>query len=159
MFFTVIVYVILSPTLADSPCSFPSITAVFEASIIEFLTGSVSSPCAKATFVITPVAPSFTVTLKLTVFSSPAFKSTFQTNPITLLFFITFSTASPAEFSTYLVFSGILSFTSKAVTSLIPSFLTVMSYVISSPFVTKLSPDFVVAFFVIFISFLFVTFI
>ena len=140
----------MSPTFAGCPFSFPSIVAVLLAVTTAVLAGSVDSPFTIATFSIVPVAFSATVTLKLTTFSSPAFKSIFHFKPIT--FPVASFISSPLlsiEPDLYSVIAGILSLISIPFNSFSELFFTEISYVISSPFVTKFSPVAVLATFLI----------
>ena len=142
VFFTVIVYVTLSPTFAGSPAFFPITSAVFVDVTIAVCVSFVSSPLTTATFAIVP-SVAFTITLKLNVFSSFSFKSIVHaTTSFPVVNFVTFPPLS-TELSTYVVCDGILSFTSIPSNTFPELFLTVILYVSSSPFVVKFSPVFV----------------
>ena len=92
-------------------------------------------------FSIVPVAVFATVTLKLTTFSSPTFKSIFHFTPITFPFVpFTSSPLLSTEPDLYSVIVGILSLISIPFNSFSELFFTEISYLISSPFVTKFSP-------------------
>ncbi len=145
VFFTVIVYLILSPTFAGSFAVFPITSAVFVDVTIAVCVSFVSSPLTTATFLIVPVAVSETFTWKLISIASPAFKSIFHFKAITV--FPSFPVSSVAskfdEFSTYVVISGIKSFTSIPSKSFSELFFTEILYVITSPLVVVFSPVFV----------------
>ncbi len=133
----------MSPTLAIS-FSFPSssvTTAILSAFIIAVLTGSVSSLFAYAIFVISPVIFSFTVTLNVSSIVAFPSMSTVHIKPFPI-----FVASLSAEFSTYVVFAGIISFTSTFDILFSVLFVTVIVYKISPPALTTFSPDVVVAF-------------
>ncbi len=105
------------------------------------------SPFAIAIFLIVPVAFSLTITSKLTVFSSPAFTSISQINTFTTPFSSIVIALSLAVSFIYFVISGTISFTSTLLKFLSELFITFIVYLIFPPFVTKLSPVSVSAYF------------
>ena len=104
-----------------------------------------SSPFAIAIFLIVPVAPSLTVTVKLTSTVSLAFMS------FSHLIFPCASTPS-LSIDFKVVCAGIVSDISILFKSFSDLFVTLIVYVISSPAYTKFSPDFVFAVFTTSIS-------
>ena len=138
-FFTVIVYVIFSPsTTYAKPFS---VDDSFSPEIIGFtyvwITGSVSFPSTVATFLISVLSSSsFAITLNSTVFVSPADNST--SIPLARVSSV-FSVACPPTFMlpfTKLVPDGISSFT-VTVSGAVPLLLSnVIIYVISCPAIT-----------------------
>ncbi len=138
-------YFILSPTFAAVPSVFPITSAVFVDVTIAVSVSFVSSPLTTATFLIVPVAVSETFTWKLISVASPAFKSMFHFKATTVFpsFPVSSSASAFDEFSTYVVISGIKSFTSIPSKSFSELFLTEILYVITSPFVVVFSPVFV----------------
>ena len=104
-------------------------------------------PFVKAKFKIVPVAFSFTLTLNFNSTDFPAKISAYHFNPTTVSFSLIIFTSLEALFSTYVVFSGILSDTSIPFRSSSELFVAISVYSISSPCVAKFEPFFVVVFF------------
>ena len=128
--FTVIVYLISSPTLAISTfCPSLLISLVFSLVIIAVFSSLLSSPFATATFEIVPSIFSFTITVNLTEVVSPAFTLTSHFTP-KISSFSDLITVPSFSTDSNVVFDGILSVTSIFSTSLFPLFFTVIVYVI-----------------------------
>ena len=136
VFVTVIVYVI------TSSFSTVSLFAVFVAFITGFFVVGVSLSFTFAVFMIEPSAPSFTVTLKLTV-TFPPFASTSSTIPLFKSVSPNSGLASPLTLilpSTNVVPSGTSSFITASPAA-VPLFVAVIVYSISSPTATAVLFD------------------
>ena len=128
--FTVIVYLISSPTLAISTfCPSLLISLVFSLVIIAVFSSLLSSPFATATFEIVPSIFSFTITVNFTEVVSPAFTLTSHFTP-KISSFSDLITVPSFSTDSNVVFDGILSVTSIFSTSLFPLFFTIIVYVI-----------------------------
>ena len=128
--FTVIVYLISSPTLAISTfCPSLLISLVFSLVIIAVFSSLLSSPFATAIFEIVPSIFSFTITVNLTEVVSPVFTSTSHFTP-KISSFSDLITVPSFSTDSNVVFDGILSVTSIFSTSFFPLFFTVIVYVI-----------------------------
>ena len=129
VFFTVILYVIKSPTFAIST-SLSSLVIILDFSevIIAVAVSLLSSPFAIAVFLITASSvASSTVTVNSTTASSPAGTVTIHFNPITSPFSLTsVKFSGVVSGTTYVVFSGILSEISISFRSCVPLFFTVI---------------------------------
>lgn len=149
VFFTVIVYFIVSPTFAVSTI-FPFLVISLDLWFVITAVSSslLSSPFAIAAFVIVPVSSSLTFTVNWTFTFSPAFTLAIHFTPITISSFIIGVPSLSTD--TKVVFAGILSVISIFFTSSSPVFSTVITYVISWFAYTKLFPASVIASFTTF---------